>query len=127
MRWSWWSPRMVISWLDRDPWVGVGFAVPLTIVVLGALAGHPFLFVFVPLLLLAVLAGVAFVVMDLYKGQKREPEHQAQVGAGPQQPNHQSCAETNPSRLKPCRPARQNPAAARTRTGMGARQMRPGG
>ena len=93
MRWSWWSPRMVISWLDRDPWVGVGFAVPLTIVLLGALAGHPFLFVFVPLLVLAVLAGVAFVVMDFYKGQKREPEQQAQVGAGPQKGNRQSRAD----------------------------------
>jgi hypothetical protein len=32
MRWSWWSPRMVISWLDRDPWAAVAFALPLTIV-----------------------------------------------------------------------------------------------
>ena len=93
MRWSWSSPRMVTSWLDRDPWVPVGFALPLTIVVLGALAGHPFLFVFVPLLVLAVLAGVVFVVMDFYKGQKREPEQQAQVGAGPQKRNRQSHAD----------------------------------
>ena len=48
MRWSWWSPRMVISWLDRDPWVAAAFAVPLAIILLGAFAGHPLLFLFVP-------------------------------------------------------------------------------
>jgi colicin import membrane protein len=98
MRWSWWSPRMVISWLDRDPWAAVPFAVPLTIVLLVALVAHPFLFV--PLL---VLGGVALVVMDFYmskkrvmdfdKGQKREAEQQAQVAAGPQNGNRQSRAD----------------------------------
>jgi len=107
MRWSWWSPRTVISWLDRDPWVAVTFTVPLTIVLLGALAGHPILFVFVPPLVLAVLAGVALVAMDFYKGQKREPERQAQVAAGPQKRNRQLHAdqaraqvERKPSRLE---------------------------
>ena len=79
MRWPWWFPRMVISWLNRDPWVAVALAVPLTIVLLGALAGQPFLFVFVPPLVLAVLAGVALVVMDFFEGQKSEPGKQ---GAG---------------------------------------------
>ena len=88
MRWSWWSRRMVISWLDRDPWVAVAFAVPLAILGLWGVATHPSLFL--PLL---VLAGVAFVVMGFYKGRKREPEQQAQVGAGPQKRNHQSRAD----------------------------------
>jgi hypothetical protein len=78
---------MGISCLDRDPWVAVAFAVPLTIVLPGALAGHPF--VFVPPLALAVLAGVAFVVMDFYKGAERklsraelEAEARARAEAG---------------------------------------------
>ena len=51
---------------------------------LGALATHPFLFVFVSLL---VLGGVALVVMDFYMGHKRAAEQQAQVAAGPQKQN----------------------------------------
>jgi hypothetical protein len=75
---------MVISWLDRDPWAAVSFAVPLTIVLLVATVAHPILFV--PLL---VLVGVALVVMDFYLGHKREAEQQAQVAAGPQKRNRQ--------------------------------------
>jgi colicin import membrane protein len=94
MRWSWWSPRMVISWLDRNPWAAVAFAVLL----LAALAAHPFLFVLVPLLMLGVVAlGVTDFgeksVMDFYRGQKRVVEQQAQVGAGPQRRNRQSRAD----------------------------------
>ena len=66
MRWSSWSPKMVMSWIDRDPRVAVVFAVPLTILLLAAVAAHPL--VFVPLL---VLGGVALIVTDLYEGQKR--------------------------------------------------------
>src|ERR1700752_3161051 len=49
-----WSPRMVLSWLDRNPSAGVAFAVPLAIVLLGGMVAHPFLFVLVPLLMLGV-------------------------------------------------------------------------
>src|ERR1700741_3060618 len=64
MRWPWWSPRMVISWLDRDPWVAAAFAVPLAIILLGAFAGHPILFLFVPLLGFAALDGMALIAKD---------------------------------------------------------------
>ena len=73
---SWRSPRMVVSWLAQDPRVAVAFAVPLTIVLLAAVAAQPF--VFVPLL---VLGAVAFVVMDFYRGKKREAELQARARA----------------------------------------------
>jgi colicin import membrane protein len=66
MRSSSWSPRMVMSWIDRDPRVAVVFAVPLTILLLAAVAAHPL--VFVPLL---VLGAVALILTDLYEGQKR--------------------------------------------------------
>jgi colicin import membrane protein len=90
MRWSWWSMRMVISWLDRNPWAEVAFAVPVTLVLLAALAAHPFLLVFVAL---PVLGVVALAVMDFYRAQKSEVEHHAQVAAGPQRPNRQSRAD----------------------------------
>src|SRR6516162_3835625 len=90
MRWSWWSPRMVISWLDWNPWAQVAFAVPLTIILLAALVAHPFLLV---LVLLLVLGVVALAVMDVEKGQKREAEQPAQVAAGPQSWNRQSRAD----------------------------------
>ena len=89
MRWSWWSMRMVISWLDRNPWAEVAFAVPVTLVLLAALAAHPFLLVFVAL---PVLGVVALAVMDFYEAQKSEVVHDAQV-AGPQRRNPLSRAD----------------------------------
>jgi hypothetical protein len=50
--------------------------VPLTVVLLAAVAAHPL--VFVPLL---VLGAVAVIGMDLYKGHKREAERQARARA----------------------------------------------
>src|SRR6201998_4985879 len=67
MRWPWWSPRMVISWLDRDPWVAAAFAVPLAIILLVAVAGPPILFLFVPLLGFAALDGMALIAMDFFR------------------------------------------------------------
>ena len=90
MGWSWWSPRMVISWLDRNPRVEVALAVPLTLVFLAVLAAHPFLLVVVALLALGV---VASVVVGFDRGQKREAEQQARVAAGPQGRNRQSRAD----------------------------------
>jgi hypothetical protein len=55
-----------MSWIDRDPRVAVVFAVPLTILLLAAVAAHPL--VFVPLL---VLGALALIAIDLYEGQKR--------------------------------------------------------
>ena len=99
-----WSPRMVMSWPDRHPWAMVAFAMPATIVDLGdrhpeaaaalavpativgiaGVAAYPF--VFMPLL---VLAGVAFVVSDIYTHQKRGAEHQARVASVPAKRNRQ--------------------------------------
>jgi hypothetical protein len=90
MGWSWWSPRMVISWLDRNPLAEVAFVVPLTLVLLAVLAAHPFLLVVVALLVLGL---VASVVVGFDRGQKREAEQQAQVAAGPQGRNRQSRAD----------------------------------
>jgi hypothetical protein len=65
---SWRSLRLAVSWLVRDPRVAVAFAVPLTVVLLAAVAAHPL--VFVPLL---VLGAVAFVVMDFYRAASERP------------------------------------------------------